>query len=136
MSHVRAQIRAATVAALEPLGGVYASRLRPVQPEELPVFLVYLGDEAIEGNFTVLERRLEVVVEIIAHGQDFDETIEQQLVAVEAALTGTLDDLVVAFQPTAISLTSSSEGASPIGRARITYEALYRVSYTDPETSI
>jgi hypothetical protein len=136
MSHVRQQIRDAVAVALEPLGGVHKSRLYPVQPEELPVFLVYLGDESIEGDLTTMSRQLEVTVEIVAAGDDYDDQLESQLVDVEQALTGDLNGLVQAFTPTRIELTSSVEGAKPIGRSRVTFEALYRTSYTDPETSI
>lgn len=136
MSHVRQQVRDAVVTALEPLGGVHASRLYPVQQDELPVFLVYLGDEEIEGDFQTLERRLEVVVEIVVDGQTFDNDLEDQVAAVEVALTGDLGQLVRDFRPTGIELSASVEGATAIGRARITFEALYRTSYSDPETAI
>lgn len=136
MSHVRKQIRDAVVTALTPLGGVHASRVYAVQPEELPVYLVYAGPEEITGDFQTLERRLQVIVEIVADGQDFDDTLDAQLVLVEEALTGDLSDLLVAMQPLSIEVLATAEGATPISRARITFEALYRTSYTDPETSI
>lgn len=136
MSHVRKQIRDATALALASLGGVHASRMYPVQPDELPVFLVYGGNEEIAGDFQTLERRFQVIVEIIADGQGFDDTLDEQLVAVEEALSGDLSGLVVSFAPATIELSASVEGSTPIGRARITYEAVYRTSYTDVETSI
>lgn len=136
MSHVRQQILDATAAALADLGGVFKSRFYPVDPVELPVFLIYAGDEEIEGDFTKEERRFQVIVEIVADGQWADETLHTSLAAVETRLTGTLSSLVVQFAPVTITATTSVEGAKPIARLRITYEAMYRTSYTDPETSI
>lgn len=136
MSHVRQQIRTAVVAALESLGGVHASRVYPISADELPVYLVYLGDESIDGDFQTLTRTLEVVVEVVTAGQTFDEAAEDAIVAVEQRLTGDLSGLVIALRPASISLSMSAEGDAPIGRARIAFEALYRTSYTNPEVSI
>jgi len=136
MSHVRTQIRQAVVAALEPLGGVHASRFYPIQPDELPVLLVYMGDEEMAGDFQNQERTLRVIVEIVADGQFFDDTLDDQLVGVEETLSGDLDGLVRAFYPVSVEVSAGVEGANTIGRARVTFEALYRTSYTDSETSI
>lgn len=136
MSHVRAQIRTAVVAALGSLGGVYASRIRSFQPDELPAFLVYTQNEEIESDFSYHARALQVVVEIHVDGQDFDAALDEQIAAVEIALSGDLSGLVQSFVPISIETSHSAEGAAPVGRARITYEARYRTAFADPELSL
>jgi hypothetical protein len=136
MSHVRHQVRQAVVDALETLGGVHASRLYPISPDELPVYLVYLGEESLEGDFQTLTRTLTVIVEVVTDGQDFDEGIEDAIVEVESRVNGDLDGMVISIRPASIELIPSMEGAKPVGRARISFEAVYRTSYSDPETSI
>jgi hypothetical protein len=136
MSHVRTQIRAAAVLALAPLGGVHASRLYALQPAELPALLVYTADEEIEGDFDLQQRALDLVVEIVVAGPSFDAAIDDQLIGVEKLLTGTLSGLCVSVVPVSISVSASPEGQTPIGRARVVFRALYRTSYTDPETAI
>lgn len=136
MSHVRTQIRDAVVGALTPVAPVHASRFYAVQPDELPAFFVYTGDEQIEGDLDTLSRALQVIVEIIAAGPDFEDTLDEYIALAETALTGDLTALIVHLQPVAITLTASAEGSTTIGRARMTFEAAYRTSYDDPETSI
>ena len=137
MSHVRKQIRDAAASALASLGGVHTSRVYPVQPDELPVLLVYTADEQIEGNLSAMDRRLELVVECVAQGESVEDELDTLLAGVEQALDdSTLGGVVVSLMPTSISVILSAEGSAPIGRTRITYEALYRTSFADPETSI
>lgn len=136
MSHVRQQILDSVASALADLGGVHKSRFYPIGSDELPVYLIYAGDEEVEGEFTALERRFQVIVEIVADGQWTDETLHQCLASVETRLTSTLSSLVSSFVLATITVGTSVEGAKPIARMRITYEAMYRTSYTDPETSI
>lgn len=136
MSHVRQQIRDAVIAALADLGGVHKSRFYPIQPDELPVYLVYSGGEEIEGQFDALERTYSVVIEVVADGQWLDETLDDCLASIETRVTGTLSGLVLSFTPVSISTSGSVEGAKPIGRLRVTYEAVYRTSFTNPAISI
>lgn len=136
MSHVRQQIRDAVVAALSDLGGVHKSRFYPIQPDELPVYLVYSGDEELEGGFDTLERRYAVVIEIVADGPWLDEALDDCLASVESRITGTLSGLVVSMTPVQITMTASAEGAKPVGRLRVAYEAVYRTSFTNPAASI
>jgi hypothetical protein len=137
VSHVRTQIRAAVVSALESLGGVHVSRARTLQPDELPVYLVYTQSEEIESDFEHHNRALQVVVEVVIASQNFDDDLDDQVLAVEQLLSDTdLDGLVQSFIPTSIETSFSAEGVAPIGRARITYEARYRTAFADPELSI
>jgi hypothetical protein len=136
MSHVRRQIRDAVADALDDLGGVYKSRLYPIQAAELPVYLVYSGDEEIEGQFDSIERTFDVVIEVVADGEGFDDTLDDSLAAIETRLNGTLSGLVISFTPVQVTATGSMEGSKPIGRLRVTYEAVYRTSHTNPAISI
>jgi hypothetical protein len=136
MPHVRQQIRSAVAAALAPLGGVHVSRVYPIRTEELPVFLVYNGSERLEGaGFSHLMRGLEIVVEIVVTGDDVDALLDAELVKVETALTGNLGGLVNAFMPSRIETSATAEGSAPIGRARITYGAVYRSNF-NPTTFV
>jgi hypothetical protein len=134
VSHVRTQIRNA-VAALLP-GTVYKSRVWPVEQTELPVLLVYTGSEADRaGDMQSLERTLDVIVECVTQGTD--DEMDAQFVLVEQALADTdLGGLALMFTLTGIEVTVSAEGSAPIGRGRMTYSAMYRTTYADPETSI
>lgn len=134
MSHVRTQIRTAIAAALAPVATTHVARVYQIDPATLPVLLVASGPEAIEGQLDTLYRRYQVIVEAVTSGTD--DALDALLVGVEEALTGDLGGLVVHLQPVSVEISNSAEGSAPIGRARITYEALYRTSYADPETSI
>lgn len=138
MSHVRTQIRTATVAALAGIGTtVIAARVYPVAEDSLPVVLVYTnGEQVSQYEFGGLERRLEVVVEIVAQGTNLDAALDAILVEVEQALGPGLA-LVSDFLPTGgIEVSTSTEGSAPIGRLRLVYEAIYRTAYADPETTL
>lgn len=134
MSHVRKQIREAVATALGAVATTYVSRVWPVEQGNLPVLLVYSGAEQIEGEPYAMDRRYAVVVEAIAEGND--DALDDLLVGIETGLTGDLGGLVVHMQPVSVEITNSAEGSAPIGRARITYEALYRTSYADPQNTI
>lgn len=136
MSHLRTQIRDAAAALLP--GTVYTARVYPVQEASLPVTLVVVGQEEIEAeDFGVLNRRLAIIIECIVQGDDLDAALNSALVGVEAALgNSTLGGRVLHLLPVSIEVTQSAEGSAPIGRARMTYEALYRTSPADPETII
>jgi len=133
MSHVRKQIRDA-VAALLP-GTVHKSRVYPLDEAELPVKLVYTNGEQIAADqFGGLERRLEVVVEIVAAGTD--DAMDAVLVDVEQALGDGLGSIVTQFVASSIEVSTSTEGSAPIGRLRLVYEAIYRTAFADPETNL
>jgi hypothetical protein len=143
MSHVRTQIRTAAVTALASLGGVHASRVYPIQPEELPVYLVYTTAETADyggefGSMSALERRLQLVIEVVASAQDIDLALDNGMVRVEALIGAdiTLGGLCAQCLLGNIEITTSVEGSAPIGRARMTYEAVYRTSIVNPETAL
>jgi hypothetical protein len=115
---------------------VHTSRTLSIRQEELPVYLVSAGPEEIEGTLPALSRLFQVIVEIVVAGPEYDDVIDAQLVAVEQALTGDLSQLVESFLPANIDINVSVDGATPIARARLVYEARYRTNFNDPELSI
>ena len=140
MSHVRAQIRTAVSAVLDDITTVYASRVYPLEADELPVILVYTNAEQIESQaFNTLDRVLELVVEIVAKSGDaLDDELDDLLARCETAIAANpdLDGLAVEAIPVTIDVSVSTEGAQPVGRARLTYSVLYRTSSTDPQNVI
>lgn len=134
MSHVRTQIRSAMASALATVATTHVARVYPVDQGALPVLLVYSGAEQIEGDLDHLLRRYAVTVEAIAEGTD--DALDALLVGIEQALIGDLGGTVVSLQPVSVEIVNSAEGSAPIGRARVTFEALYRTSFADPETSL
>lgn len=136
MSHVRKQIRDAIETALAPLGSVYRSRVYPADQAELPVFLIYSGDEEDEGNLSTLDRTYSVIVEAVDTGDVLDDVMDGHLASIEGAINGTLGGTVVSIIPVGIQVARNASGSRPLGRLRINYEAHYRTSFTDPQTSI
>lgn len=136
MSHVRTQIRNAVAAELAGIAPVHVARVYPVDEADLPVLLVYTNGEQLTGDtFGNLARSLEVVVEIVAQTAALDDAMDALLAQVEQALAGGLA-MATSFLPTEIDVTTSADGSAPIGRLRLTYEATYRTSFADPETSL
>jgi hypothetical protein len=138
MSHVRTQIRDRFVTLLGPVGTVHASRIYPLAEDALPVLLVYTNNETIDVDgaaFNALDRSLEVVVEIVEQATaTLDTALDTLLASVEAAIGADedLNGLALHAAPASIEVSMSTEGAQPIGRARLTYSVLYRTTYTDP----
>jgi len=143
MSHVRTQIRDAVAGLLTSvspvIGPALKSRTWPIAETSLPVTLVYTNAEGIdvgEGDgFDVYDRVLQVVIEpVVQNPDDVDTVLDDQIAAVETALGNDigLGGLVLHCLLRAIEIIISTEGAQPIARARLTYEARYRTSFTDP----
>lgn len=141
MSHVRTQIRTAAAAALGSIAPVSVARVYKLDSLDLPHLLVETNNEEFtepgEGPMGALHRSLELVVTAVAAGDNVDEQLDDLIIGVEEALSGsTLGGVAVVIMPRQIEFTLSGDGAKPIGRARFTFEAVYRTSYSDPETSI
>jgi hypothetical protein len=138
MSHVRQQIRAATVAALAPIGGVFASRTIPIESPELPVILVYTNDETIDrATMGAYQRSLNIVVEIVEKGRSVDDDLDALIVRVEDYLNDSkLGGLCKPLAPTGIDVTVDVIGNTPIGRAKITYRVTYFTHFSNPETAV
>lgn len=144
MSHVRTQIRNRVATLLTGLAPVYASRVYPLAESALPVILVYTDEEEIavdEAAFGTLQRQLTATVEIVAKSTTedaLDDVLDDLLVLAETALAAdpTLNGLAISAVPSAIAVSVDSQGALPVGRARLTYAVLYRTAPTDPNVSI
>lgn len=140
MSHVRKQIRDRVAVLLAPVGTVYVSRIHRLPELTLPAILVYTNDEEIEpADFDKFQRSLQVVVEIVAQATaSVDDVLDALMVSVEAAIGAdlTLNGLALQCGLASINVTMSVEGSAPIGRARMTFQTIYRTAYSDPENSI
>jgi hypothetical protein len=134
MSHVRTQIRQATAAALAGIAPVSVSRVWPV--EDLPVLLVYTNDEEIEGGtIGAYQRTVDLVIEICAKGETYDDDLDALLVLVEQALNKSkLGGLCKPLALTEIRITVE-QAASMIGRAKVTYRAIYFTEHSTPDTA-
>jgi hypothetical protein len=142
MSHVRTQIRNYIATLLAPVGTVYKSRVYPVAEDALPCLLLYTNAEQMdpdESAFNAIERRIEVVVEVVAQAtSDLDTALDELLADVEGAIAADddLNGLVMSCVPTSIDVSILTDGAQPIGRARLVFQAHTRTSLTDPTTVI
>lgn len=139
MSHCRTQMRDAVAALLADVSAtVLKARVYPIDQVALPALLVYVKDEEITGGgFNALDRRVEVIVECLAKGPFVDDKLDELLLAVETRVsTQRLGGIAAPLIPRRIEYDVSAEGSTPIGRARLTYEALYRTSATDPEQAL
>jgi hypothetical protein len=142
MSHVRTQIRDYAATLLGEVGTVYKSRVYPLGEDSLPALLLYTSAEAMDidsSAFDTLERRIEVVVEVIAQATtDLDTALDDLLASVESAIAAddSLGGLALSSVPTSIEVSILKDGAQPIGRARLTFQVLTRTSLTDPTTVI
>lgn len=139
MSHVRTQIRSAVEALLAGVSAdVLVERAYPVDPDRLPALAVFIRNESIAGGGVgALDRRVEIIVDCLAKGADVDARLDELLVAAETRLAlQSLGVLTLPLTPSRIEFDVNAEGAVPIGRARLTYEARYRTSPTDPENRI
>ncbi len=140
MSHVRTQIRDRVASLLAGVGTVLKSRAYAIAEDELPVLLVFTSNETMGvQDFSALERQLQIVVEIIAQETAaLDAAVDDLIEDVEVAIGAdpTLNGLALECLPVSIEITTSPEGAKPIARARLIYQAVYRTAVTDPSTVI
>lgn len=140
MSHVRTQLRdvVASLLSIVP-AGVHKSRRYTVNEMELPAVLVYTNAEAIDSDtdagFLVFDRVLQLVVEPIVQAvADVDTVLDDLIAAVEVAIGVdiALGGLALHCLLRGIEVEMTTEGAQPLARARMTYEVLYRTTFTDP----
>lgn len=138
MSHVRQQIRTATVSALSSIGGVFAARTVPLEAQELAAILVYTNSETIaRSTVASYMRTLELDVEIVAKGRDVDEQLDALLARVEPLLNDSkLGGLCKPMAPAGIEITVDTSGSTPIGRARMVYRVVYFTDHATPEVAV
>jgi hypothetical protein len=137
MSHVRTQIRLAAAELLAGVAPVAVSRVYPLAEDSLPILLVYLGDELIEGHtMGAFRRTADLVVEVRVKGPFMDDEMDTLIAGVERALNrSTLGDVVRPLVPTGIAITLQA-GSVEIGTARVTFRAVYHTEYGNPEAAI
>ena len=115
-----------------------ATRVYPVAEDELPILLVYLGDEEIEGHTMggAIRRTAQLVVEIRAKGAFVDQDLEALLAGVETTLNrSTLGGLTRPLVPEGITMTVDATN-TPIGTARVTYRAVYQTDFSNPQVAL
>lgn len=156
--HVRAQIRAATVAALKGITGlsgigrrVYATRRLPLQTEHLPALLVYaLAEESAPETLSgprFLNRDLDLLVEGVAQdNDDLDAVLDEIAAAAETILGAALANPASALRQIvrAGSLAGTQIGLRPpqapdelgTGHVVLTYRVNYRTRSENPKTII
>lgn len=147
MSHVRKQIRdyfAVSLNGLTTTGSkVYASRVYPLQSENLPAVLVYTTSEESEETAFSKQRVQDRVVSVIVEGyvkanSNFDDTLDSIAREVEEAL---LDDPTCGGLSKNMVLTSteaeySGDGEAPVGTIRMTFQVNYRTVTGSPDSAI
>jgi hypothetical protein len=92
VSHVRAQLRAAVVAALASVAAsVMQTRTYSVSDDDLPAVLVFTNAEDVTGQTInanpTIEREVRLTIQILGHAStNLDEQLDDLAVAVEKAL--------------------------------------------------
>jgi hypothetical protein len=140
MSHGRQQVRDALVTALTGLvttgTAVYSGRVYP--HDTLPSLAVFtLREEVNEED----HRTRTVFLQVEARTQataDLDDAIDAICVEVEVAISAddTLGGKALCVFPPETEIELSGEAEKPIAQATMTFPAMYRVAFTDPETLI
>jgi hypothetical protein len=145
MPHVRQQIREAAATALTGLATtstrVYQSRVYPLRDADLPCLLISTDDETITSTSIgslQLERALKLTVRAVAKAtSSLDDTLDQILAEVEAALSGsTLGGLCKQTMPDSISVQMDDTLDKPAGVATLTYTVTYFTAGSAPGTPI
>jgi hypothetical protein len=143
--HLRKRIRAAVTTALTGLATtgsrVYASRVYPLNANELPALRIYADEESatitsLAGASSILERRLAVRVEACVEAvTGFDDTADQIAKEVEIALTAdyALGGLVKWIFLSRIDQQLSGEGDRPVAVQTLTFEAMYYATANAPD---
>lgn len=136
MTHRRQSVRAAFVAAVNGLGltgtRVYASRLYPLQADELPALRVYTPSETSDAEAMGLyaipqQRRIRIVCECVAKAATgADDAADAICEQVEAALNAspTLGGAVQRLTYQGYEQEMSAEIDQPVFVARMTFEAI------------
>lgn len=138
-NHIRKQIRDAAKTDLTGLtttaGRVFTGRFGPIDPSEMPGWIVRLHEEQAEfGAIGKLERNGNLVLEGVAQGANVEDVLDTMAAEAEAALYaagGTMRALTMNMGApiTAIELPEPGEGAvSATGRIRMLIPLTYRTA--------
>ena len=145
MPHARTQIRDAVLAAVSNLPttrrNAFASRVHPMNDNELPCLLVFTREEAAERMSTMPPRTFKRTLTVIVEGyvkltSTYDDKLDKIAVEVEKAiyenpsLAGIVRDIFISN--TAITLTGDAE--KPVAVISMSFVAEYITRENDPET--
>ena len=146
MAHVRKQIRDDIVSTLSAgatlaTGGVFGTRVFPLDGARLPCIAVYTSSEAsslMTMGAKTLTRQASIVVEAyIRVSETFDDDADAIAVQVEESIAA--DTTIGGFAKDAVLTGSeiefSGDADTPIGVARLTYSVMYVTSIGDVETA-
>lgn len=146
MAHVRKQIRDDIVSTLTSgatlaTGGVFGTRVFPLDGTRLPCIAVYTSSETsalMAMGAKTLSREASVVVEVyIRISETFDDDADaiavqvEESIAADTTLGGAAKDAVL----TSTEIEFSGDADTPIGVARLTYSVMYVTSIGDVEAA-
>lgn len=147
MSHVRTQIRNSIVTLVTGLtttgARVYASRLYPLQDDNLPGLCVFTQSEEVddeEGKNEQLQHR-ELLVVVAGYDKvisGLDDQLDTIAAEVETAIFADrfLSGLLMSLDLVATEVELNVEQEKPLGKISITFRARYFTSEGAPETVI
>lgn len=143
--HQRRKIREAIKDKLFPsfANKVFVSRVYPVEDDDLPCALVYVGlNEDIASDtmgLRTIERTVEIIVECVAQVNDtVDDVLDQCAVEVERllgtdpTLASTCRDCILVRSQFAFR----KDGERETGSVVLTYLVSYRTTLSDPENHV
>jgi hypothetical protein len=144
MLHPRKQVRDAVIDELSGIvsitNRVFASRVYPMQRQELPAALVYTSREEVqplsEGPERTVRRDITVTVEAIARGGD--DEIDELCLRIENVIASSafLDDLVEDIYLSNTDVGQSGENEKPTIVARMDFIAtLFHQDFDQPIAS-
>ena len=145
MSHSREQIRAAVETAVTGLtttgSRVFASRVYPLNDNELPCLLVHTRLETSTpitmGPRRRMERTVTVMVEgVVKANQDYDDTLDTISVEVEQAIYNapSLQGLVKDIFLSGTEIKFTGESDKPVAVISMSFMARYNAREDQPET--
>jgi hypothetical protein len=145
MTHVRQQIRAAVVTALTNLTTtkkrIYATRVHPVNDNELPCLLIYTRDENSEPITMQQPRRIRRILTLAVDGvvklnEGYDNKVDTIAVEVEAALynNASLNALIKDIFLTATEIKITGEAEKPVAVVSMSFQVEYYTPENNPET--
>lgn len=146
MAHVRKQIRDAFVTALTSgvslaTGGVFGTRIFPLDGGSLPCVAVYTANESSAlgtMGLKTMGRDASVVVEAyIRVSGSFDDDADALAVQIEESIAAdtTLGGIAKDSVLSSTEIDFSGDADTPIGVAKLTYSVMYVTSIGDVETA-
>ena len=147
-AHVRKQIRDAAVTALTGLATtgarVFASRVYPLQDDDLPALRVDTNNEDVDSESIianrVLDRELQVLVQAcVKQNATYNDTIDQIIQEVEVALS-TLAAQTMAgaksVQLQRIEVVLAGEAEKPVAVATMLFAVPYHTALNAPDVAL